>query len=139
MVGLRILGPRVLARTYELPEKSDGGIILPDSYRNMFDGRLFEIVAVGDRVKELLCVVCGIDDKQVIGLRSDMDAEPLELQPDDIIQVKGTFGSHSPEMSAFYGYSVWFLDVIQNVQGREKSTIEWVWPSKNWKENDEAA
>lgn len=134
MKGLRILGPRILVKVYEMPSQTASGIIIPDSYRKMFDGHTFEVVSVGEKVREVLGVVAEMDDKIVPGLRADMDLPPLDLQPDDIIQTRGQYGTYSPDLTAYYGFNVYFMDVIQNVQGREKSTIEWVWPSKNWKE-----
>lgn len=137
---LKILGPRVLCRNYELPEESNG-IIIPESYRNVHDGKLFEVVAVGDMVGEILGVVAESGETLAIGLRADLDIPPLALEPDDIIRMKGIFrGQHSPEMSRFLGYDVWFVDVIEwreDELGKRLTPvclIQTVFPSKHWKQ-----
>lgn len=122
-----------------MPETSSSGLIIPEAFRNLFDGYNYEVVSVGEKAKELLTAICEIGEKVIIGLRSDVEGEPLDLQPDDIIQVKGASPTYSPELSAHYGYTVWFLDVITSVNGRDRSTVEVVYPSKNWKQGEEAA
>jgi hypothetical protein len=121
---LRILGARMLCKNYTLPETSGGGIIIPDSYRNSFDGQLFEVVATGTQVREKLGVACESDGPTGLtvtpALRSDIDIPPLELEVDDIVKMKGLFkGEYSPEMSAYYRTNVWFVNATEYVDGRE--------------------
>lgn len=138
-VNLRILGTRILVRNYELPEKTAGGLVIPEAYRNMYDGVLFEVVAVSEKALNALCVVGRMEDRVVVGLSEGyaeigISPDRLDLQPDDIVQLKGASPVYSPEMTAEMGYNCWFVDVVVNQQGRNKSTIEFVWPSKEWKE-----
>lgn len=118
-----------------LPETTAGGLIVPESYRESYDGSLFEVVAVSDQIAKKLCVVADMGETLVVGLSDDIDGKPLELQPDDIIKTKRLFtGQHSPEMSLYFGYDVWFVNAIEKQDGRLVCAIQTVWPSKNWKE-----
>jgi hypothetical protein len=131
--SLRIVGPRLLVRNYALPEKI-GSLYVPEAYQNIYDGQSFEVVAAGPRVAEVLCVVADLGETVIPGLSSDVEGEPLVLEPDDIIITKGLFkGSYSPELSAIYGCPVFFLDVVETKNERTVCALKCVWPSKHWK------
>lgn len=139
-MNLRIVGPRILVKNYALPD-TIGSLIVPGSYKKMHDGKNFEVIAVGDKVKDLLCITGEVEDeeglRQTVGLAEDvagLGCPPLVLEPDDIIQLKGMFkGAYSPEMSAFYGFDCWFVDVIETKHERPTCAIKTVWPSRVWK------
>jgi hypothetical protein len=137
---LRILGARLLCRNYELPETSEAGLVIPDAYRKVYDGQLYEIVATGTMVREKLGVAAETvtpKGETIVtpALRSDIDIPPLELEVDDIVKMKGLFkGEYSPEMSLYYGYNVWFVNATEKMDGREVCAIQTIWPSRAWKE-----
>jgi hypothetical protein len=138
---LEVLGSRLLVRRYEAPETSAGGIIVPDNYRTSYDGKLFEVVAVGNGVQDKLCCVGTIGPKLIPGLSGDFESEPFVIEPDDIIQLRGFMRGvwAGPEVRRQYGYDCWFVEVVDVLgdltsQTRERCAIEWVWPARSWME-----
>lgn len=138
-MNLRILGSRVLVRNYSLPAKI-GSLEVPEAYRSVYDGQTYEVLAVGGRVAGTLSVAADLGETVIPALSADVDGPPLVLEPDDIVICKGLFkGAYSPEMSAVYGFNVWFLDVTEQKHDRPTCAIRCVWPSRRWKEETEAA
>lgn len=131
---LRILGARLLVKNYELPE-TIGSLVVPENYREMYDGKSFECVAVGTRVSETLCVAADLGETVIPALSADIKGAPMTIEPDDIIIMRGTFkGAYSPELSLVYKTPVWFVDVVEIVHDSPTCAIKAVWPSKHWKE-----
>lgn len=133
---IEITGPRILVRAYSLPE-AIGSIVVPDYYREGWDGKLYELEQASQAFKAKLTACATLDSKQIIALRTRYD-EPLELEPDDIISCKGQFrGIYAgPEIERAKGYACWFLNATEHVgsNNQEQPTIEWVWPAKTWRQ-----
>lgn len=132
---LRILGTRVLARNYTLPEQI-GSIIVPSNVKTQFDGKTFEVVAVSDQVKERVGIG-GTRGNEVFPVLADgLDGLPqLCLQPDDIIVLRHMFrGLYAgPEVERHYGCPCYFVEVIEKhgTYG-EYCAIERVLPVSRW-------
>jgi hypothetical protein len=139
---IRILGPRVLVRAYSLPE-TIGSIIVPESVREQYDGKSFEVVAVGDDVARLVGIGGERGDEVYPILKEGVGGIPdLLLQPDDILLLRYQFRGvwAGPEVRDFYGTDCWFVNVVET-QGThgEHCVIQKVLPSRFWKEEGEAA
>jgi hypothetical protein len=150
MKGLRILGCRVLVRNYSLPDQI-GSIIVPEGVRTQFDGKTYEVVAVGDDVAKLVGIG-GTRGSEVFPILKDgVDGiESLYLQPDDILilryQFRGVWAG--PEVRDHFGYDCWFIDAVsakhrdvwdgqaQRIESREERicTISKVIPASSWRE-----
>lgn len=66
---LRILADRVLVKSYEKPDRTDGGILIPDTVRRDRSWTLWEVIDSGP------------DVEQVLGAR---------LRPNDIVKTRQT-------------------------------------------------
>lgn len=136
-MNLRILGPRILVRNYTLPEKI-GSLFVPDYVQSQFDGRTYEVVAVGDMVSERLAVGM-VNGENVYPVLADGTAglDPLVLEPDDIIMLRYMFRGvwAGPEIRDHFGYDCWFVGAIED-HGTfgPMCAISKVWPSRHWKQ-----
>lgn len=140
---LDLRGPRILLRSYRLPERI-GSIWVPEFYNGGYDGTLWEVEQSSTAFCNLLTPVGMIGPKIIPALRTfrkrskDSDEPPLILEPDDIIQTKGIFrGIYAgPELEREKGYACWFLDATETVtrlgEVVTRPSIEWVWPAKSW-------
>jgi hypothetical protein len=137
MKGLRILGCRVLVRNYSLPDQI-GSIIVPEGVRTQFDGKTYEVVAVGDDVAKLVGIGGTRGSELFPILKDGVDGiESLYLQPDDIIVLRYQFRGvwAGPELREHYGYDTWFLNVIEDHGARGKHcVISKVLPASSWQE-----
>ena len=70
MGTVRAIGERVLVAFEERPETTDGGIIIPDQWKEL--PWFAEVVSVGGRVRERLEI------GQRVMVKKWMDAEPCE-------------------------------------------------------------
>lgn len=139
---LNILGPRILVRNYSLPEQI-GSIIVPESVRTQYDGRVFEVVCVGAEVSKRLAVG-GTRGEELYPILSHGEGLPeLHLQPDDIIMLRHMFrGAYAgPEVERHYGCPCYFLSVVEQKAKRGSANeledvciVEKVIPAISWKE-----
>ena len=145
-MNLQILGARILVRAYELPEQTAGGILLPDFYRKGYDGKFFEVIEASEKVKETLGIIAegttSHGETLYVGLRADSDCEPLHLEADDIIELRGQMQGTpaGPELERVHG-PCWFLNAthFDALRQRDVPTIKHVLPSRQWKEEEKAA
>jgi hypothetical protein len=140
-VKLKIIGPKVLARAYALPERI-GSLYVPDSVRTQWDGKCLEVIAVGDEVAKRVAVGGTRGDEIFPILSHDEGLPELHLKPDDIIVLRYQFRGvwAGPEVRDAFGADCWFVSV-EEFHGAFglRCSIERVIPASSWQENEEAA